>query len=415
MGMASVVLEILKGPGLGVMVSELVKLMVPIWVALFVGVFVGWIWRPKWATLAGAASSGLNETPPSSSGGVSSTAGAGTGQPSKVCPAAPATISSCSKMKSENDKSSLVNSDDLEHLCLLVELKDGGPAWIQMMDRSTATMSYQAWRRDPQTGPPQYKSRTVFEDATPELVRDFFWDDEFRMKWDEMLLSASILEECSTTGTMMVQWVRKFPFFCSDREYIIGRRIWESGQAYYCVTKGVPCSTVPRLNKPRRVDLYYSSWCIRAVESRGDGQRTACEVILFHHEDMGIPWEIAKLGVRQGMWGAVKKIEPGLRSYQKGRASEKAPISRCAFLAQINTKLSEDHMNSLKSGSSSVKTSEIDNKTLHTSEKDRLEKKVPKLLVYGAAVLLACSLDRGLLTRALIFGTARRVGRIGKR
>jgi hypothetical protein len=31
-------------------------------------------------------------------------------------------------------------------------------------------------------------------------------------------------------------WVQ-FPFFCSDREYIIGRRIWESGRLYYCVTK----------------------------------------------------------------------------------------------------------------------------------------------------------------------------------
>lgn len=31
--------------------------------------------------------------------------------------------------------------------------------------------------------------------------------------------------------------VPQFPFFCSDREYIIGRRIWESGRSYYCVTK----------------------------------------------------------------------------------------------------------------------------------------------------------------------------------
>lgn len=32
-------------------------------------------------------------------------------------------------------------------------------------------------------------------------------------------------------------FVFQFPFFCSDREYIFGRRIWESGKAYYCVTK----------------------------------------------------------------------------------------------------------------------------------------------------------------------------------
>lgn len=38
---------------------------------------------------------------------------------------------------------------DLHHLWQLVEEKDGGLPWIQMMDRSTPTMSYKAWRREP--------------------------------------------------------------------------------------------------------------------------------------------------------------------------------------------------------------------------------------------------------------------------
>jgi hypothetical protein len=128
-----------------------------------------------------------------------------------------------------------------------------------------------------QTGPTIYRTRTVFEDAAPEVVRDFFWDDEFRPKWDPMLVHFKILEDCRDTGTMIVHWIKKvciskclhncmhvlvfiiplfssnnvgrhryfnvcpsylqFPFFCSDREYIIGRRIWEAGTTYYCVTK----------------------------------------------------------------------------------------------------------------------------------------------------------------------------------
>jgi len=95
------------------------------------------------------------------------------------------------------------------------------------------------WFASLQNGPPQYRSSTIFEDASPEVVRDFFWDDEFRIKnsWDDMLLQHETLEECTKTGTMVVRWVRKFPFFCSDREYIIGRRIWASGKTFYCVTK----------------------------------------------------------------------------------------------------------------------------------------------------------------------------------
>lgn len=60
-------------------------------------------------------------------------------------------------------------------------------------------------------GPPQYRSRTVFEDATPERVRDFFWDDEFRVesKWDDMLLYHKILEQWPSTGEIVVHWIRK--------------------------------------------------------------------------------------------------------------------------------------------------------------------------------------------------------------
>ncbi|XP_011038005.1 PREDICTED: uncharacterized protein LOC105135031 [Populus euphratica] len=432
MALGSVLLEILQRPTIGEVLSEILIFVIPLWVAVAVGVLVGWAWKPKWASnlsreilldskvskeakKGGEFSATTSSVIPSFNilkfqlpSCVSWVADDGGFQKDSL--SLPPTLNSeCSSSKMKKQKPDLVMEDDLEHLSKLVEVTDGGPAWIQMMDRSTPTMSYQAWRRDPETGPPQYRSRTVYEDVTPELVRDFFWDDEFRAKWDDMLLHAETLQDCPTTGTMLVQWVRKFPFFCSDREYIIGRRIWESDRLYYCVTKGVPCSSVPRRNKPRRVDLYYSSWCIRAVESkRGDGQLTACEVMLFHHEDMGIPWEIAKLGVRQGMWGAVKKIEPGLRAYQKQRASA-APLSRSAFMAQINTKVSADYLRSLESRTSDM----LEIESQETPEK-RVRNNIPKFLVIGGAVALACTLDRGLATKALIFGVARRFA-IGRR
>jgi hypothetical protein len=55
----------------------------------------------------------------------------------------------CSSPKSGEDTSDGVTFDDLHHLYKLVEEKDGGLPWIQMMDKSTPTMSYQAWRREP--------------------------------------------------------------------------------------------------------------------------------------------------------------------------------------------------------------------------------------------------------------------------
>lgn len=421
-------IEILRKPTIGDIVSELTLFAAPLWVAVFVGLVVGWAWKPRWAGgLVGEEkessdgehqvsqkvrihSSGLQLALP-----ISDSLRAWL--PSYPTNLIPEKISDKEEKAVElsppqqDYKDLAVNSDDLQYLSALVETTDGGPTWIPMMEKNLRSMTYQAWRRDPETGPPQYRSRTIFEDATPELVRDFFWDDEFRIKnkWDDMLLHHSPLEECPVTGTMIVHWIRKFPFFCSDREYTIGRRIWEVDGAYYCVTKGVPCSSIPRQNKPKRVDLYYSSWCIRSVESRrGDGQKTACEVLLFHYEDMGIPWEIAKLGVRQGMWGCVKKIEPGLRAYQAARKSGEPP-SRSAATAAVNTKITSRH------SISSINCNEITKDIVEAEKEASWSSNMPKFLIVGGAVALACTLDRGLLTKAVIFGVARRFAKIGRR
>lgn len=55
----------------------------------------------------------------------------------------------CSTSEPNEKKSDIVTEEDVEHLCRLVDMKDGGPTWIHVMDRSTPTLSYQGWRRDP--------------------------------------------------------------------------------------------------------------------------------------------------------------------------------------------------------------------------------------------------------------------------
>uniref|UniRef100_A0ACD5UXI7 Uncharacterized protein n=1 Tax=Avena sativa TaxID=4498 RepID=A0ACD5UXI7_AVESA len=392
--------EIFREPTLAGVARELAVLAAPLWLAALVGLLIGWAWRPRWAA--------PHQPPPQAPALL---------PPQQPAPAAdkltvlPRPKEVAASMAPVEDTELAVSTADLKHLRRVVEEKDGGPAWIHMMDRSLPTFRYQAWRRDMENGPPQYRSSTIFEDASPDVVRDFFWDDEFRMKntWDDMLLQYDTLEECTETGTMVVRWVRKFPFFCSDREYIIGRRIWASGKTYYCVTKSVPRPSVPRSSKPRRVDLYYSSWCIRPVESRNGGM-TACEVLLFHHEDMGIPWSIAKLGVQQGMWGCVKRIEPGLRAYQIARAAGE-PMSKYAAMAHANTKFVADELTASEGNSEASSSS---NNTVAEKPK-HWTGNLPKVIMIGGAVALACSFDQGLLTKALIFGTARRFAGPGRR
>lgn len=55
----------------------------------------------------------------------------------------------CRVKKTEEKLPNTVTGLDLRHLVQLVERKDGGHAWIQMMDRFTPGMRYQAWLREP--------------------------------------------------------------------------------------------------------------------------------------------------------------------------------------------------------------------------------------------------------------------------
>ncbi|XP_065863148.1 uncharacterized protein [Euphorbia lathyris] len=430
-----------KKPSITETFVDILLCAVPIWLAVMIGLVIGWSWRPRWT---GLVFLGLRSkfrflwTAPPGFGArrlwlaftalsafslcrtIWSNFKGKNGKSATTAASPPSTPAVSPTNLGEEDSDSIssgeiqegegpVTENDLEHLLHLLEGKDGHMEWQSMMERSTSNMGYQAWRHEPQTRPTIFRSRTVFEDATPELVRDFFWDDEFRMKWDPMLAHFKILEESPHTGSSIVHWIKKFPFFCSDREYIIGRRIWEAGKTYYCVTKVVPYPGLPKRDKPRRVELYFSSWVIRPVESRkGDGQMSACEVTLLHYEDMGIPKDVAKLGVRHGMWGTVKKLHSGLRAYQNARKAE-SPLSRSALLARITTKISFDE--SAEFSESEPVSEEEDREQVVDIERHKDLGVDWKWIIIGGSVALLCGLHSGTIGKGLLLGAGQRIAR----
>ncbi|XP_008805969.1 uncharacterized protein LOC103718779 isoform X1 [Phoenix dactylifera] len=431
------IVDFMRRPAVVETLIDILLCAVPIWVAVMIGLVIGWSWRPRWTGLLflgmrskfrflwtappglGARRLWLAFTALSAFSVCrklwSSFKGKGEGSPAPEDSASRPAVSMSSADEDGGGSFSgafkgghdVVIEKDLEHLLHLLDGKAGDAVWQNQMERTTPNMIYQAWRHEPEVGPIIYRSRTVFEDATPELVRDFFWDDDFRLKWDPMLVYFKTLEEFPESGTMIVHWIKKFPFFCSDREYIIGRRIWESEKTYYCLTKNVPYPALRKNEKPRRVELYFSSWRIRAVESRRqDAQLSACEVTLIHYEDMGIPKDVAKVGVRHGMWGAVKKLQSGMRAYQVMRKTD-VTLSRSALMARVTTKIPVD-------GSIGL----LDSEPSHESETGNNDDVIEvhhgidwKWVVIGGTVAVVCGLQTGLIGKALLFGAARRLAR----
>eukprot|EP01018_Ginkgo_biloba_P010598 Gb_26664 [translate_table: standard] len=224
--------QIFRKPAVLETFLDVVMCVVPIWLAVMIGLIVGWSWKPKWA---GLICLGMR-----SKLRFAWTAPPGFGARRlwfaltalSAFPVLRKLWSNFNESKSKEDDTTMpetpsmdqtleerttllgkdqavVTHEDLENLCYMLKVKDGGSAWQPIMDRKTSTMNYQAWRHEPETGPTEYCSRTVIEDVTPELMRDFFWDDDFRPKWDDMLTYFKTLEECPLTGTMIVHWIRK--------------------------------------------------------------------------------------------------------------------------------------------------------------------------------------------------------------
>ncbi|KAF1873381.1 hypothetical protein Lal_00027419 [Lupinus albus] len=397
--------EFLKKPSVTETFLDILLCAVPIWVAVMIGLVIGWSWRPKWT---GLVFLGLRSkfrfiwTAPPGFGArrlwfaftalsvfsICRTFWSNfnakrkdKAQPQSLTQShnADTHFSNTSNRAEEERGQDIVTQTDLEHLLHLLEGKDGVIDWQCFMEKSTPNMQYRAWRHDPESGPTIYRSRTVFEDATPELVRDFFWDDDFRAKWDAMLAYCQVLEECPHNGTMISHWIKK----------------------------GFPYPSLPKRDKPRRVEQYFSSWVIKPVESRkGDGQLSACEVTLLHYEDMGIPKDVAKLGVRHGMWGAVKKLHSGMRAYQNARKTD-CSLSRCALMASKTTKISFDrYLNSSEHlFSEEEKMQDINNNRENGPGLDW------KWVAVGGTAALILGVHSGAIGRALLLGAGHRLAR----
>lgn len=119
---------------------------------------------------------------------------------------------------------------------------------------------------------------------------------------------------------------------------------------------------------------------------------------------MGIPKDVAKVCIRHGMWGVVKKLQSGMRAYQVARGSG-ASLSRCALMAQITTKISVDEPSLILEQESNEAAD--DDEPGHNVRQAQ-EGIDWKWVVIGGTVAVVFGLQAGVVGKALLFGAARR-------
>lgn len=160
-------------------------------------------------------------------------------------------------------------------------------------------------------------------------------------------------------------------------------------------------------------NIIFLSFCILTqnytVQSRkGDGQMSACEVALVHYEDMGIPKDVAKLGVRHGMWGTVKKLHSGFRAYQTARKLE-ASLTRCALNARITTRVSCDEGTDTEEEVPSEEERSLS--VARERNRDHHGGIDWKWVAIGGTVAVFCGLQTGLIGKAVLIGVGNRIAR----
>ncbi|KAJ8486075.1 hypothetical protein OPV22_018560 [Ensete ventricosum] len=176
--------------------------------------------------------------------------------------------------------SNLITDADLRDLMISLEGKPKrNERWEDLIDKRSDLVSYKAKFFRPKDGPLKYYSVTIFEKCSPELLRDFYMDNQYRKKWDNIVIHHEQLQDCEHPMPV-------------------------------------------RRNKYVRVGILRSGWRIRKVPGRD-----ACEMILVHQEDAGINIEMVKLGFAKGVWSYVSKMNNALREYSSCSPIHLTPVS----------------------------------------------------------------------------------------
>ncbi|KAJ4793989.1 Polyketide cyclase/dehydrase and lipid transport superfamily protein [Rhynchospora pubera] len=225
---------------------------------------------------------------------------------------------------STSSVANIITEDDLRELISSLQVHPAKERedWEYVISKGNDNISYEAWRDKKAVGPPRYLSVTTFERCSPEILRDFYMDSEFRKEWDNTLFSQDQLEVDVGSGTEVGRTIKKFPFL-TPREYVLAWRVWEGhDNNFYCYIKECEHTLAPHQKKYVRVSHFRSGWCIRKVPGTD-----ACEIRLVHEEANGMNVEMAKLAFAKGIWSYVCKMDRALRRY-----SSFYPRNSCSIL-----------------------------------------------------------------------------------
>ncbi|TYI93267.1 hypothetical protein E1A91_D02G125500v1 [Gossypium mustelinum] len=247
----------------------------------------------------------------------------------------PSASSPISNQDSQSRTLEVVSDSDLKFLIdNLDEKRNEDENWENVIDKKNNFLSYKAKCCKSKDRPLKYLSTAVFESCSPELLRDFYMDNDYRKQWDKTILDHVQLQVYTTSGVEIGRTLKKFPLL-TPREYILAWRLWEGKDTtLYCFIKDCEHPSAPRQKKYVRVEYFRSGWQIRKGKFLVLPGRDASEIRMFHQEDAGLNVEMAKLAFAKGAWSFLCKMDNALRNYSSINHPPSTPSVSAATLIQ---------------------------------------------------------------------------------
>ncbi|KMZ72972.1 StAR-related lipid transfer protein [Zostera marina] len=232
---------------------------------------------------------------------------------------------SSSSIASTSNGGRMISDDDLKDLIIDLHPQSSSnkeQVWNELVTKQNNSVFYNAKCCKLENGSIKYLSTTKFLNCSTSLLKDFYMDNEYRVKWDTTVIDHQQLEINSKDMIEFGRTVKKFPFL-SPREYVLAWRIWEGKNCdFYCLIKNCEHPQAPQRKGYVRVGFFRSGWKIKKVPDQGG---EACEITLVHQEDAGLNPDMAKVAFTRGIWSYICKMDNAFRGYSSWVVSHPKP------------------------------------------------------------------------------------------
>ncbi|KAG5021216.1 hypothetical protein JHK85_017558 [Glycine max] len=99
-----------------------------------------------------------------------------------------------SNSSSRSRTSNFVTDADLKFLMEILDEKLDSDKWEDVLDKRNHHLCYSVKCCKPKNGPLKYLSKTVFNDISSEMLRNFYMDNDYRKQWDKTLVEHNQLQ-----------------------------------------------------------------------------------------------------------------------------------------------------------------------------------------------------------------------------